>query len=163
VARTVYIPKAGPCAFSLGYPLEIRLLAKELIVSSYQKLQQRWFNLNGRFFLKELIPEFSIKSVDNSNQFGTKSKLLSSSKKKRMIILQRFTEFYYTFNWRAWHDRIFELIVNEYAKVFVNHTIVPIKSNDERYRNCLECSIWQFTQADIIVGVHGIVYSMIVT
>jgi len=37
----------------------------------------------------------------------------------------------------------------------VNHTVVAIKSDDENFENCLECLIWQFSHADIIVGAHG--------
>lgn len=58
-------------------------------------------------------------------------------------------------NWRDWHDDIFNAICSALAAEFVNHTVVAIRSNDKNFEKCIECLIWQFSHADIIVGAHG--------
>lgn len=75
--------------------------------------------------------------------------------RKRMIVLQRHSLLYRAGNWRDWHDDIFNAICSALASVFVNHTVVAVRSNDPHYANCLECIIWQFSHADIVVGAHG--------
>lgn len=221
LAGRVYVPRLSRCYFAVANPLEIRLLAKELLHHSQLRisemikagrLEQADEESSGGQRL--LLPNSGRKhrkggrvgkhdsQIDRKERMPTSKYKLNPSialdygvvnihrealmlfgdemyrtslvhhpgagfrpvepplpqvdlSRKRLLVLQRHTTLYRAGNWRDWHDDIFSTICTALAMVFVNHTVVAIRSNDKNYENCLECLIWQFSQADIIVGAHG--------
>eukprot|EP00597_Dinobryon_sp_UTEXLB2267_P004952 CAMPEP_0170062712 /NCGR_PEP_ID=MMETSP0019_2-20121128/3835_1 /TAXON_ID=98059 /ORGANISM="Dinobryon sp., Strain UTEXLB2267" /LENGTH=137 /DNA_ID=CAMNT_0010268927 /DNA_START=1279 /DNA_END=1689 /DNA_ORIENTATION=- len=74
-------------------------------------------------------------------------------KNKRLILLQRYTDL--EGSSRDWTNRTFNIVLQAFSKVFSEHQIVPIRSNDPHYMKCFDCAVREFSGADVLVGAHG--------
>lgn len=132
-AKQAIIPRCMRCSYAASNPVEVRLLARELLLASEAEVDRR----------KQL--NLTISPFISST---------SATKGKNMIVLQRYTP--YGDNDRDWSDETFQRILASLATHFPHHNIIPISSKKQSKPDyCLACEFVLYPQIDVLVGAHG--------
>lgn len=123
LANEVYIPRFLRCSYLLSNPVEIQLLAKQLVHAAFAKQSLR-------------KPSWPLKPPVGN---------------RTLVIQQRHG---HHSDYRHWTDQTTDLVVAAFRKAFPEHQIVLHSSKNLKKRSLAE-EIVMYSQADILVGLHG--------
>lgn len=144
LAKRVYIPRALHCSYTLSNPLEIRLLAYELLKASYKKVISSQHSNHITNDLKDL---------KNQHRIIINNKSAKMNITWNMIIQQRHNEFE---DARDWANSTYDRVISAFQSQFINHNIIKMQSISEQYETyCLSCAIIEYHNANVLVGMHG--------
>lgn len=157
-ADVVHIPRTMFCAHAAVNPIEIRLLATQLLRGVYAHLDNN----------RDLIPatlkstfvrrrELYLDKEQSSNE-GASVLLLSSDlfetllpgDAKVIVVLQRQCPAH-----RCWTDSVAHEVMMALKQAFPANEVHLLKSQDSKQHHCLACDLFLHSIADILVGEHG--------
>jgi hypothetical protein len=171
LAKVVYVPRNTRCSYALSNPIEMRLLARELLSCAIAKAKESYVapavgtaggTVGGTG--SAASPAGTTRAVREGHtninnmglQFGSGNHLvpLSPQARKNLIIQQRYT--IYGSGERTWNNETTAQVVAAFSKTFKDHNIVVLRSLSSSFDNyCLECEILEYHHADVLVGAHG--------
>lgn len=136
LAKQAIVPRCLRCSYAAANPVEVRLLAHELLTSSEAEVNRR----------RQLNLPISPSTPISNN--------VATAKTKTMIVLQRYT--LYVDNDRDWSDSTFTRMLSSLAAHFTRHNIIPISSKHQSKADyCLACELALYPKVDVLVGAHG--------
>lgn len=142
-AQEVFIPRFLRCSYLLSNPVEIQLLAKQLLQAAYAA--------EG---IKQRVPtsrphkQLGRPSADTPAADSTPAGVAE----KTMIIQQRFTA--HGSNYRQWSNETMTKVVKAFTKHFPEHRLVIHNSANLKDRSVAK-ELIAFSQADVLIGLHG--------
>ncbi|RYH30438.1 glycosyltransferase family 61 protein [archaeon] len=147
-ANVVYIPRATHCSHPASNPLEIHLLARELLQGAYAYLARTPSGLPR--LIHQLFMERNISQFNATAHYKAKERP-SVSGTKILLLLQREDT-----NDRKWSCDFTYRMHAALEKTFPEHKVIKITSKGHNAPNfCAACEIFLFSLADVFVAEHG--------
>jgi hypothetical protein len=160
IADHVFVPRTMLCAHSAVNPVEIRLLASELLRGAY-----RYMDNHRNLLPKELLPVFLRRRQQYLNggqgtflshiapDLSTPSNFSTDNNSDPMILIvqQRVCP-----SERCWSEDVVTEVQQAMAQQFPDHRQILLRS-DDRFgpKACFACDIFFYSLADVLVGEHG--------
>eukprot|EP01031_Cornospumella_fuschlensis_P031036 gene31036-37511_t len=147
-AKVAYIPRTTFCWHPGFNPLEIHLLAKELLKGAYAYLA-----LNSHLIPRNILPFYH--SHMANGEFNVdhhyRSRIRPLVNNTKILVLIQRTDFE-----RGWDNKFVHSMQVTLQKHFPAHRVVLLSPHHHVNNNyCTACDMFMFSIADIVVGEHG--------
>lgn len=152
LAKSVIIPKSMFCAHAAVNPVEIRLLASQLLAGAYKYLDTHRHLIPVEFldiFLQRRV--HYLEEFPPHDLFASKlsPEFFRPPQAKVMVILQRRCPAI-----RCWQPTMVAQITGNLSEQFPEHRVYHMQGNMSA-EHCIACEIFLHSVTDILVGEHG--------
>jgi hypothetical protein len=157
LAEEVLFPRAMRCSFSLSNPVEIRMVARELIKGSKSIVKANMRHDSVSSSAAAIVPSSSSSALSVARQFLQRHEEEHHlvNKRRNLVILQRDND-KKAWGHRQWSNTTISSLIDAFSVYFPNHNIIVHKSSAILKSDfCMACEIYEMTHADILVGTHG--------